>query len=135
MELFISNHRFYSTSLISPPPKQVSSKYKTRDCPCVMALWGSSNTTLALLSLISTLQVWSGCLYLIFAFKLYDPSGIWLIKLSSLVVSLEEKSNGFLFPWATIRELRFKSFFITYQGESEYSFRPPIFKPCLCPIV
>lgn len=52
---FVRKGKFYAspTVLMVPPPTMTSPSYKTTDCPLVMALWGSSNSTR-----ISSAPVW-----------------------------------------------------------------------------
>jgi len=52
---FVRKGKFYTslTVLMVPPPTMTSPSYKTTDCPLVMALWGSSNSTR-----ISSAPVW-----------------------------------------------------------------------------
>ena len=96
----------------------MSFEYKTTDCPWVIALCGFLNVISAFLSLILTSQLWSACLYLIFALRSYVPSSRSFISSNLDVLSLEENKRLLLFPWPTIKELFSLSFFKTYHGKS-----------------
>lgn len=75
---------FYSISSIIPPPTNISPSYITKDCPLVIALCASSNTTLAVLSdSLVTVARDGFAAYLTFAYTLNS--------------STSAKSNGIVF--------------------------------------